>query len=128
MYEEIKPMGQRVAYLLDFVSEEKDKMPVLVTRRYPKSGIVRIQGSIKMPIFLNDILETGSTTQLVLEFLIGGRAGMGPNTKATVVSQRAIEAIGNQLVIKAGKVWAKIDKQKSQLQIQTNGGVIGIEG
>lgn len=81
-----------------------------------------------MKSYLTERMRTDARTQALLEFDIGGRAGISPNTEIEIVGQRDIEVIGNKVVVKAGRIWARIDKQKSQLQIQTSGGVIGIEG
>jgi hypothetical protein len=51
-----------------------------------------------------------------------------PTPRLRSWGQREIDIVGNKVVVKSGKIWAKIDRQKSQLQIQTSGGVIGIEG
>lgn len=81
-----------------------------------------------MPSFLTERLRTDAQTQAILEFAIGGRAGLGRGTEVEIVSQNEVKAVGDKLVVKSGALWAKIDKQKSKLQIQTAGGVIGIEG
>lgn len=86
------------------------------------------QAYIGMKSYLAEKLRTDEKTSAALEFDIGGRAGISPGTEVEIVSQRDIEVTGNKIVLKAGRVWAKIDKQKSRLQIQTSGGVIGIEG
>lgn len=86
------------------------------------------QAYVGMKSYLSERLRTDEKTSAALEFDIGGKAGISPGTEVEIVSQRDIEVIGNKLVLKAGRVWAKIDKQKSRLQIQTSGGVIGIDG
>ena len=121
MSENIKP-GVRVGKVTDI-----DGKLLTFTRKYP-SGTGTFQCYVGMPVYLGDILETGKNTQAALEFDIGGQAGISPATKIQIVGLRDIEEIGNQFIVKSGKMWAKIDRQKSQLQIQTSGGVIGIEG
>ncbi len=78
--------------------------------------------------YLTERLRTDQDTLAVLQFAIGGEAGLGRNTEVEIIGQRALETIGNKIVVKSGQMWAKMDKQKKQLQIQTGGGVIGIEG
>ena len=105
MYEEVEMMGPMVAKIIDIVGPR-----VMVLRRYPTSGVVSIQAYVGMPIFKNDHIKTDTTSNCCAEYLIGGRALIG-------ASHECVQ-----------KLWNKIDKQKAQLQIQTNGGVIGIEG
>ena len=123
MYEEIKPMGPKVGVVLDIDGRR------LMYRRRLRSGMAgTFQAYQGMPVFLNDHFETDSNTKATLEFTIGCRALISPGTEIVVVGQREINIVGNKFAVTAGKMWAKIDKQNSQLQIQTSGGVIGIEG
>lgn len=81
-----------------------------------------------MKSFVQERLRTDDKTTAVMEFSIGGQAGINRNTEIEVVAKDQIERVGNKIVVKSGALWAKIDRQKEQLQIQTAGGVIGIEG
>lgn len=81
-----------------------------------------------MKSYLTERLRTGEQTSAMLEFAIGGRAGINRNTEIEIVGLRDVETVGNKIVVKTGTMWAKIDKQKKRLQIQTAGGVIGVEG
>jgi len=123
MYEEVEVMGPQVAKIIDIVGKR-----VMIIRRFPKGGVIRIQGYIGMPIFQNDHIKSEQESACCIEFLIGYRAIVGKGYEIVVTGHRTIEHVGNQTVGKALRLWQKIDKQKSQLQIQTNGGVIGIEG
>ncbi len=123
MYEEVEPMGPRVATIIDIVGPR-----VMILRHYPKSGIVSIQAYVGMPIFQNDHIKCDRMSTCCAEFIIGGRAIVGSNHEGVISGHRELKVVGNQTVVTARKVWAKIDKQKSQLQIQTSGVVIGIEG
>lgn len=123
MHEEVKAMGKRVARVTDIEGKR-----LMYTRRLPSGGVGTFQAYEGMTVYLNDHLTTDKNTQAALEFDIGGQAGISPDTEIVVIGERDIETVGNMLVIKGGKMWSKIDKQKSQLQIQTSGGVIGIEG
>lgn len=115
-----QPAGGKVARVLDI-----DGKTLMTNRRTAGRWFQAYKG---MKSYLTERMRTDGRTQALLEFDIGGQAGISPNTEIEIVGQRDIEVIGNKIVVKAGKVWAKIDKQKSQLQIQTSGGVIGIEG
>lgn len=82
-----------------------------------------------MNAYLSEKLRTDKQTQAVLEFGIGARAGIGRSSQVVVVSNAKIENVqGSSLRIDAGNFWAKFDKQEEQFQIQTAGGVIGVEG
>lgn len=123
MHEEIETMGQKVGYVIDIIGSR-----LMYIRKYPSGLIGTFQAYNRMPIYLNDHLTTDRKTQAVLEFDIGGQAGISFDTEVVVLGQRNIEVVGNQLPGKAAKMWARIDKRRSQVQIQTSGGVIGIEG
>lgn len=123
MYEEVEMMGPMVAKIIDIVGPR-----VMVLRRYPTSGVVSIQAYVGMPIFKNDHIKTDPTSNCCAEYLIGGRALIGASHECVISGHREMHSVGNQVRSKAQKLWNKIDKQKAQLQIQTNGGVIGIEG
>jgi hypothetical protein len=87
------------------------------------------QGYMGMATFLNEKFRTDAETQAVLQFYIGGRAGIGRNSKVEIVTLESIENVkGGALKIDSGTFWAKFDKQDKEFQIQTAGGVIGIEG
>jgi FecR-like protein len=87
------------------------------------------QGYMGMSTFLNEKLRTDDKTQAVVQFYIGGRAGIGRNSKVEIVSLESLETVkGGALKIDSGTFWAKFDKQDKEFQIQTAGGVIGIEG
>ena len=115
-----QPAGGKVARVLDI-----DGKILMTNRRTDGRWFQAYEG---MKSYLTERLRTDANTQAALEFDIGGRAGISPNTEIEIVGQREIDIVGNKVVVKSGKIWAKIDRQKSQLQIQTSGGVIGIEG
>ena len=123
MYEEVEPMGPLVAKIIDIVGPR-----VLVLRRYPKSGVVTIQAHVGMAIFQNDHIKCDPTSTCCAEYIIGGRAIIAANHEGVISGHRGLKVVGNQFVYRSQKVWSKIDKQKAQLQIRTDGGVIGIEG
>lgn len=115
-----QPSSGKVARVLDI-----DGKTLMTNRRTDGRWFQAYEG---MSSYLKEHLRTDERTQATLEFAIGGRAGVSPGTEIEIVGQRDVDVVGNKIVVRSGKVWAKIDKQKSQLQIQTSGGVIGIEG
>lgn len=114
------PSSGKVARVLNI-----DGKTLMTNRRTDGRWFQAYEG---MSSYLKEHLRTDEKTQATLEFAIGGRAGVSPGTEIEIVGQRDVDVVGNKIVVRSGKVWAKIDKQKSQLQIQTSGGVIGIEG
>ena len=82
-----------------------------------------------MSTYLSENFRTDKATQAVLEFVVGARAGIGKNTQVRIVSSRKLEkVVGSALRVDTGTFWAKFDKQDEEFEIQTSGGVIGIEG
>lgn len=100
--------------------------PRLMTNRLKEQSWFQAYPS--MATNLGEKMKSDAATTATLEFAIGGRAVISPGTEIEIVGQRDIETVGNKVVVKSGKMWAKIDKQSSQLQIQTAGGTMGIEG
>lgn len=123
MYEEVEPMGKKLGKVLDI-----DGRRLMYKRKFPSGQVGTFQAYPGMKVFLNDHFITDENTLATLEFDIGGRALVSPGTEIVVTGQREIDMVGNQFIIKSGKMWAKIDRQNSQLQIQTAGGAMGIEG
>lgn len=77
-----------------------------------------------MKTYLNEKLRCDDSTSASLEFLVGGRAVLAPGSEVEVTSRKDVTL----LKISRGSIWAKFDKQEKALQIQTAGGVLGIEG
>jgi FecR protein len=79
-----------------------------------------------MPTFFEERLMANPKTTATLEFAVGGRAVISPGSKVIVHSQELLE-------VQSGTVWAKFDKAElakkgKKFEIQTAGGVMGIEG
>jgi len=100
--------------------------PRLYSNRLKSDGW--FQAYSGMRTFLSERLRTDKETQAVLEFLVGGRAGIGRSSHIQIVSPRDVEEYGSTMRINAGTFWAKMDRQEKEFRIQTAGGVIGIEG
>lgn len=111
---------QKVGVVLDIEG------PRLMTNRLKEDSW--FQAYPTMSTNLGEKMKSDAATTATLEFAIGGRAVISPGTEIEIVGQRDIETVGNKVVVKSGKMWAKIDKQSTQLQIQTSGGTMGIEG
>lgn len=114
------PSSGKVARVLDI-----DGNALLTDKRTSNRWFQAYRG---MDSYLKERMRTDAKTQATLSFFIGGQAGIAPGSEIVIIGQRDIDVVGNQVELTAGKMWAKFDKQKSQLQIKTSGGVIGIEG
>lgn len=123
MNEEIKTMGMRVGKILSINGR------VWLTRKSASCGDVgNFQVYCNMPVFLNDRFRAEKNADICIEFIIGGQAAIYHGYEWVVVGQRDISFVGGSIdaaIMMAGKTWAKVDKQKSQLQIKTSGGVLG---
>lgn len=96
--------------------------PVLMTNRLKEGKWY--QGYPRMKTYLKERLMADPKTTATIEFLVGGRAVISPGTEVEILTPKDITV----LKIKKGTIWAKFDKQDKQFQIQTAGGVMGIEG
>ncbi len=79
-----------------------------------------------MPTLYKERLIAGPDTSATIEFAVGGRAVIAPGSKVEVLNEDVLK-------IESGTVWAKFDGEKwengpKKFQIQTAGGVMGIEG
>lgn len=88
---------------------------------------------VKMPDYLYDKLKTDSSSVAAVEFVIGGQVAIDKDTTIEITGEREAKDVTKRsavkkIILKAGSIWAKITKQQEELQIQTQGGVLGIEG
>ena len=88
-------------------------------------------GWLGMPVWIGDQIITDKNTVLAIEFIIGGRVGINIDSWVTIVSERSVAdstiSVKKIILRKAG-MFAKMARLKEPLEIQTNGGVIGIKG
>ncbi len=94
---------------------------------------VTYTGSVSSTLQTGDIITTGPNTIASLEFLIGGRVGINRNTEIVMVNERAVRdgKVGlKTLLLKNGSLWIKADAKtlKEPIEIQTNGGILGVRG
>lgn len=83
--------------------------------------------------YVKDRYITDATTVATLEFLIGGRVGINKNTEIEVINERSVADKNTpvkRFVLKKGAMLIKADAGtlKQPIEIQTNGGVMGIKG
>jgi len=93
----------------------------LMTSRFSEDGWFLAYPTMKT--YFQERMKTGEDTSATIEFAVGGRAVVSPGTEVEVVGREA-----RVLRLKQGALWAKFEKQETEFQIQTAGGVIGIEG
>lgn len=81
---------------------------------------------------LLDHVRTGPKAVATLEFDVGGRVGINQDSEIQIVGERQVETVGQEgfrrILLKAGGIWARVTRQRSELQVQTSGGVMGIKG
>ena len=76
-----------------------------------------------------DRLKTNGNTVVELEMFAGGRVGINADSMVEVGDERKISNLKEDgLNLSKGGLWAKCGKLKEPLEIQTNGGVMGIKG
>ncbi len=88
-----------------------------------------------MILRIGDIFKTAPGVVAALEFLIGGKVGINQDSAIQIVTERSV-ADADQLFTRVAKryiaspasLWVKAVNLKMPLEIQTNGGVMGIKG
>ncbi len=82
----------------------------------------------EMDASLGDHLKTDDKSLATLRFLLGGRANLDKGSEISIISSRDIDVVSQTIQLNKGNFWAKFDKQKAPIKIQTAGGVMGIRG
>jgi len=98
-------------------------------------------GAQNMTLCLGDIIRTGPDCICAIEFLVGGRVGINRSSAVQIVTLRSVKAVGSSVVQGANRAsesfartlatgWVKTDGRglNQPIEIQTNGGVLGIKG
>ena len=85
---------------------------------------------VDQPFQLQDRFQTNQTTAAALELLLGGRVGISPNSEIEIISERNVRdaKASKRIYLRRGGMWVKASRLKEPLEIQTNGGVMGIKG
>lgn len=110
-------------------AKSKSAGPVELAHRKPADAqwypaYVGTRGEVK------DQFKTGPNTVAALEFFIGGRVAVVPGSEIEIVTDHSIanKTSLKRVLLKSGGLWMKSSKLKEPLEIQTNGGVMGIKG
>ena len=105
----------------------------LVVRR--KSGVdIKVAlAAMNMPLEVGDVVTTGPYGLVTIEFFIGGRVSVNKDTSVEIVNERAVadqNVSMKRWFLKNAALWIKADAAtlKQPIEIQTNGGTIGIKG
>lgn len=89
-------------------------------------------GYVDLELRLGDRILTGPNCILAIEFATGGRVGVNKDSDVEIIRDRQVAdtkpGFGKMMLRKA-HLWGKIDRNKTDpIEIQTNGGVMGIKG
>ena len=100
--------------------------------RDPKGKLSPLTAGTALSI--GDTVVTGDKTTVTLEFTIGGRAGINSSSSVVVVSERSVDDSGTDVpktltrMFDVFGLYGNVQAKSQPVEIQTNGGVIGIKG
>lgn len=86
---------------------------------------------------IGDVIKTDKNAQIAFEFLIGGRVSVLPDSTVEIINERSAFGKSNKfgtakLLLESGKAAVEIlvpgEKPDTPIEIQTNGGTMGIRG
>jgi hypothetical protein len=106
----------------------KGSKPGVTVRRDGKDYAASVNSTLQT----GDFVTTDDHTLAAAEFLIGGRVGINKSTDIEMVNERSV-ADGRislkRAILKNGSLWLKADAKalKQPIEIQTNGGILGIK-
>ncbi|MBS2038417.1 FecR domain-containing protein [bacterium] len=123
---------EEAAVRVQSISKVSDSAPSKLIQKRPtdKDGY---PVSLNSTGYVKDHYITDKNTVAALEFLIGGRVGINRDTDIEIVNERSIadgKTPTKRIKLKSGSLWIKADAKslKQPVEIQTNGGVMGIKG
>jgi hypothetical protein len=102
------------------------RVPVVVLR-----GDKFAVGAVGMEVCVGDQIRTDPETVAAIEFVIGGRVGINRASSVIIDTERSVKdgtVDWQRIIMRKLGMWAKTAKLKEPLEIQTNGGVMGIKG
>lgn len=101
----------------------------LYVRRFGSSKVIALHEGDAL--FVGDELFTDPNSAAAALFVLGGAAAVQPGGHVTIVDERHTytESTGNLVYLKQLiRLISNVSHQKETIQIQTNGGIIGVEG
>ncbi len=76
-----------------------------------------------------DVVTTDGNTVLALELVSGGTVGINKSSAIELTGERtASDRNGGGVILSKGELWSRVGELKEPLEVQTNGGVMGIRG
>lgn len=81
-----------------------------------------------MLLALNDHICTGPSTLAAIEFLIGGRASINQSTEAVIDTERSVHDVNGPSAMQIIRALLGTNQLRRPIEIQTNGGTMGIKG
>lgn len=107
--------------------------PAKLNRIRPNDPAGGFPVSVNTTGYIKDHFKTDPNTLAALEFLIGGRVGINKDTEIEIVDAKSVADANvsvKRIIMKNGSLWVKADAKalKQPIEIQTNGGVMGIKG
>lgn len=90
------------------------------------------KAAVESPGFVKDHFKTDANTSAALDLFVGARVGVKKGSEIVLLSEDDAGVVENgnvrKIQVKSGGIWAKFEKQKAPVTIQTRGGVMGIKG
>lgn len=121
----IKPGFQRLnAWSISSIQGVNDRVYLI---RSFQDGKYISKAFSEMEIVVGDIIVTGTGMRCTSEFLLGGRIEFNSASAVCIESERSVRSLGeSRNLLSRGGIWAK-PSLKEPLEIQTNGGILGIK-
>jgi hypothetical protein len=108
-------------------------IPAILIRKNEDGQVVYTVPQRDTLLRVKDVIRTAPDTILAIEFLIGGRVSVNSGTVIEIVNERSVADGRNGIkrtFLKNASLWLKSDSNalKEPIEIQTNGGVMGVKG
>lgn len=91
-----------------------------------------LKTKVEEPSLVKDHFKTDGKTTAAIDLFVGARVGVKKNSEIVLLGEGDAGVVQNgdvrKIQVKSGGVWAKFDKPKATVTIQTRGGVMGIKG
>lgn len=90
-------------------------------------------GYVKMPDFVRDRLKTDTRSMAALDFVSGGRVGLGRGSEIEIRGQGEVQQSGGAggaqtVVLTSGTLWAKFSPQEKPFQVRTESALLSVKG
>ena len=89
-------------------------------------------GYVRMPDYLDDRLKTDASSMAALDFVSGGRVGLGRGSELEIrehgVVQGGLSDGAHGVVLASGTVWARFSPQERPFLIRTKSALLSVKG